>query len=47
MVGRIFKCGAIRLIHQEFQELEEFLWGGGLWAGGYFAGAAGQVDVNN
>lgn len=42
-VVQILKGGSSRVIRQEFQELEEFLWGDSFWADGFFAETVGRT----
>ena len=43
-VVQILKGGSSIKIRQEYQELEEFLWGDSFWADGYFAESIGTVQ---
>lgn len=40
---RVLKGGTSKIIHKEFPELDEFLWGDSFWADGYFAESIGHV----
>jgi putative transposase len=41
---QLFKGGSSKKVREEFQELQEFLWGDSFWADGYFAETFGKYD---
>lgn len=43
-VIKILKGGTSKVIHKEFPDLDEFLWGDNFWAQGYFAETVGRVN---